>query len=936
MIENVNADLKPPDSATALFSDSAVDFLARYRVWIVAAVWLGFRGFAIWGLSPNYSIETYIKLAGDWLDGYTPYVAFRLEYPPGALLLMTLPRFFTDSPIVYGYIFASVMLLADLIILVLCWRLPALRHEGNDIPNREMRYESTLLCLTYILFTAVFGRLLFQNYDLLMGMLLATAIYFARRKKMIPVDLLLAAGIWFSLAAVYWLPLFWWYGMVSRHRSSETDQSIKPAEWIRSLLMRLSVFAAGLAVLYLPFVLLAGRSLGQIVQFQLERGTQLESTASSILILGAKLFDFELSTDFSHRAIHLTGDLAAAGARVCEVVSVAVLLLFSAYAAWRMLRDNDPRMHFGWLMRGLLAASLTLLATSKIFLPQHLLWICPLAALIANSYEPRLSRTGWHLFGVFLVSVVLFFFFYPDLIELHVLPGLLLLIRNLLVIGLAIVLLLPQPNAAKPPGRQLQISSRTRKYLLYLPVILLFSWGTLSAFRPIRNPDVWMNLRVAEDILATGEIPTVDTYSAVAAGRPLIIHEWLSAFIFLGIFKLGGGEALSVFRAAIFLAMLLFLWFSLERHDRRFILTAPILALVAYVILERIFVRPHAFTLLFLCVWVYCIEHWRRERRLRYLILLVPLQALWANLHGGYLIGLVLAAMLTGVTAVLAWRPSWSRCESYTWSDAARFAGLTVACLAACFINPHGLRLLEFSLTMAFSSDFINQYVYEWGSPLADKYTRRAYGFNLILSIAILMWSGLALSAKRRPLMDAAFALLATAITVQAIRFVPFIGILGFAATIRAWRSVAEAGAGTLPVTRRPVLETALFGFIIASTLIYGFPYDKSNHRRIGWGFGGRLPNKTVEFMQERNFEGVIFNDYADGAVIIHHLSPGVRPVIDPRIDIYGSDLTHEYFSSRKDPVKFFRYLNKYNVSFILLLQNNSNFPFINMLSQLP
>ena len=57
---------------------------------------------------------------------------------------------------------------------------------------------------------------------------------------------------------------------------------------------------------------------------------------------------------------------------------------------------------------------------------------------------------------------------------------------------------------------------------------------------------------------------------------------------------------------------------------------------------------------------------------------------------------------------------------------------------------------------------------------------------------------------------------------------------------------------------------------------------------------------------------------------------------MDSRIDVYGSELTHEYFSSRDDPVKFFHYLNKYNVSLILLMQTKKNIPIIQMLSQLP
>jgi hypothetical protein len=672
----------------------------------------------------------------------------------------------------------------------------------------------------------------------------------------------------------------------------------------------------------------------------LERGIQLDSTAASILMVGAKIFGFELATEFTHRAIHLSGELSSQAAAVCGILAIIVFVILTIYAARMIQRQSDGAARGAWLIKGLLATSLALLVTSKIFLPQYLLWVCPLAVLLAHHHKPRLSRIGWHLFTVNLISVVIFFFFffffYPNLIEMDFLPGLLLLTRNLFVVWLVIFLLMPDISAADRSKPLFQFTLHTRKFLIYVPVVLLFVWGTTAAFRPIRNADVWMNLQVAGDIITNGEIPDIDQYSAVAAGRPVIVHEWLSSFIFWGIYKLGGGEALTVFRASMMLAMLLLLWFSLEKRARSFILTAPLLALAAYIILERVIVRPHLFTLLFLCVWVFSLERWRRERRLWYLIILVPLQVLWVNLHGGYMIALVLGAMMTGTTALLALFPSWSKGESYSGSDVAKLAALTVACLIASFINPHGLRLLEFSLTMGFESDYIKQFVYEWGSPLADKYMQRAYGFNVVLSIFVLIWLGLVLNVKRRPLLDVVFAVLATVLTVQAIRFVSFIGILGFPVMVRAWLSVADTRAGSLPVKRLPIIETALFTLILASTLVYGFPNDKSSHYRIGWGFGGRLPYKSVEFLAKQNFEGNIFNDYADGAFLIHKLSPRIRPVMDPRIDIYGSDLTYEYFASRDDPLKFFQYLNKYNVSLVLLMQSKKNIPVIQLLSQIP
>jgi hypothetical protein len=466
-------------------------------------------------------------------------------------------------------------------------------------------------------------------------------------------------------------------------------------------------------------------------------------------------------------------------------------------------------------------------------------------------------------------------------------------------------------------------------------VILLFAWGTIAAFCPVSSNDLWLLLREAADIVTSGEIPRIEQYSAVAAGRPYLAHEWLSGLIFLGIFKLGGGEALTVFRASIMLGMLLLLWYSLAKKDRSFMLAAPLLALAAYLILIRVFVRPHIFTHLFLCIWVFALAHWRRERRLRYLILLVPLQILWANLHGGYIFALVLGAVMTGTTAVLVLRPGWSKDESYAGSDVATFAVLTVACLAVSLINPNGPRLLEFSLTMGLASDYIKQVVFEWASPFGVKYAS-SYGREAALGMILLVWLGLGLNVKRRPFLDAVIALLATVMSVQAVRFLSFIGILGFPIAVRAWRAAADTHMNRMPVQRRPLIVAALFGLLIVSTVIYGFPYGETKHRRVGWGLGGRMPYQETSFLAEQGFNGTIFNDYGDGAFLIYHLYPKVRPVMDSRIDVYGRELYREYLFSRENPTKFFQYLNKYKVSLILLRKSQQNLQINQYLNYIP
>ena len=925
-----------PKSGSGWFSEPGVKFLAGYRIWIVAAVWLCVRGYTLWGLTPNVFVENFFKLAGDWLDGYTPYSDFQVTHPPGALLLFVMPIIFTGTPVSYGYGFAFLMLLADAGLLLLLPRISALVTSGGTNEDIYRRCQDTLVCLAYILFTAVFGRLFFQAYDLLLALLLAAAIYFALRGKTVAVDVLAAVAIWLNPTALIWLPLLWWYGSVSGDDRSTSQDSPGAVALMGVLGRRVPVLAGCLLVLYGPFFLMSGRSLASAMTAGFTGGLQLESTAASILMLTSRVFDFEVASEFTRQAMHLNGWPGSGVAVVCTAVSIIVLVVVTVFMGRRLSLKADGASRALWLVIGLFVTNLALLSTSRVFLIQSLVWMCPLAAVLTRDERREISSRGWHLFGINVLSAVIFFFFYPNLIELEILPALLLLIRNLAVIWLAVSILQLPAGGGQVREPLIRLTDRTRRYLLYLPVVLLFVWGTAAAFRPVRNADIWMLMREGADIIATGEIPQVDSYSAVADGRPYIAHEWLSGIFFHGIFTLGGGQALTVFRALSMLAMLLLLWFSLAKRARRFILAPLLIALAAYVILERVFVRPHIFTMIFLCVWVFALEHWRQRRQLRYLIILVPMQIIWANLHGGYIMGLILGTMMTGATAFLVLVPSWSRDESYTWADVRVFALLTVACLIASLINPHGIGLIKFSLNLGLASDYIKQYVYEWGSPFAARYRLRAYGSDIALALFILIWLGLAISARRRPLVDALIALLGTLMTAQAVRFISFIGLLGFTVAVRAWLSIADAYLGPVITRRRPLAESALFALIIASTLVYGFAYDKTNHRRIGWGFGGKLPVETVSFLAESGFEGNIFNDYTDGAYLQHHLAPRILPVMDGRIDVYGSELAHEYFSSRDDPIKFFRYLNKYNVSLILLMQTKKNIKVIQLLSQLP
>src|SRR5690349_23856530 len=83
-------------------------------------------------------------------------------------------------------------------------------------------------------------------------------------------------------------------------------------------------------------------------------------------------------------------------------------------------------------------------------------------------------------------------------------------------------------------------SQSSRSYnFLWLSLALLFLLP-IAFLLSITPHDYWFYVRVGKDILASGSIPTVDTFSYTFPGRPIFYQPWLSAVIFWMAYSAGG------------------------------------------------------------------------------------------------------------------------------------------------------------------------------------------------------------------------------------------------------------------------------------------------------------------------------------------------------------------------------------------------------------
>lgn len=225
-----------------------------------------------------------------------------------------------------------------------------------------------------------------------------------------------------------------------------------------------------------------------------------------------------------------------------------------------------------------------------------------------------------------------------------------------------------------------------------LAAVILFA-VVLTCGLSAMQTDTWWQLRAGQDMWRSRTVLLTDTYSHTAAGAFWPNHEWLAEVIFYAMYRVGGLGALTLWSAALIAAGWMFTW-SLAEGPRRRVFLLTLAALVSSAIWWG--PRPHAFSLLFIPMTVFLIARGR-------LWWLPPVFLVWANAHGGVLLGFVLMAAGFGAQAVVM-------------RKLPRASLLVVAaCVVAVTATPLGL---SFWTEIPKSLSRINQYTLdEWRRP---------------------------------------------------------------------------------------------------------------------------------------------------------------------------------------------------------------------------
>ena len=426
--------------------------------------------------------------------------------------------------------------------------------------------------------------------------------------------------------------------------------------------------------------------------------------------------------------------------------------------------------------------------------------------------------------------------------------------------------------------------------------VSIYALFLLAGNRLLIDPDTMWQITVGQWIIDHRAVPATDVYSFTMHGQSWISTQWLAQVMYAKAYELSGWSGPVVLAASAISATFALLTKFLSRRlneSTTLVFVAAALALTV----PHLLARPHVLALPVMVAWTGGLIA-AADRRAAPSFSLLPLMALWANLHGGFVFGLVLIAPIA-LDAVLGADAASRKSLLLRW------VAFGVAALAAGCCTPYGWdSLLASQKILALGGAL--PLIMEWKP--ADFGSLGAFEICLLLGIGLALFRGVKLPPMRIVLL---LGLLHMAFSQgRAAEILALLAPLILAAPLARQIGGTDAANSNAAPSARAGLFAGIAVALVAGTVAYASVHRFEPHMR-------GSPVAAVAELKKLNLTRV-FNDYDFGGYLI---SSGVAPFIDGRTELYGEKffVDHNAASGLMEPDNLFRLLDAYAIEATLM-----------------
>jgi hypothetical protein len=451
-------------------------------------------------------------------------------------------------------------------------------------------------------------------------------------------------------------------------------------------------------------------------------------------------------------------------------------------------------------------------------------------------------------------------------------------------------------------------TSHLNRWLHFAALAWVIAVAALEFSYVTADPDLWGHIYFGADHWQTGDLRRTDLYSFTANRLPWINHEWLAELIFFLIYNILGGAGLLLGKLLLGLTVVLIVWRIAARQAFHPLIGPAVFAAAVFAMKPGFMIRPQLFSFLLFIVEL-AILHAYRQGRHAWMAGLPIMMALWVNLHGGFLMGGLLAAIFILAES----RPSL---RSGNKQQLVALWGWGLAGALATLLNPYGIglhRFLAYTLSLPRS-------ISEWAPVPFPGLEFTGFKILVLFSLAAL-W------VRRRNLLDwepLAMIVIGTAAFCQQ-RHMVFFAILATPFLVDVFSQRLQCFIRANPKFKLSSLAMVLIGvvfFVAAGGYVFK---TVERYHRCGLKIivnPEEYPLQAMAFLKANEFQGNLLVSFNWGEFAIWHLYPKCKVSIDGRFrTVYPQNVIDDHFIKGNDADGWQRTLSKYPADILLVPQ---------------
>lgn len=397
--------------------------------------------------------------------------------------------------------------------------------------------------------------------------------------------------------------------------------------------------------------------------------------------------------------------------------------------------------------------------------------------------------------------------------------------------------------------------------LIIFGIVLPFILG--SSLLVFNDGDVRWHIASGEWILDRHALPKTDPFSFTYAGQKWVTIEWLGGLIYAAAFRAAGFAGVAAVVSLALVALHLIVIDQARRYVGPWGVVATVV-LMDLTLVPMMLARPHLLAWPLLALWIVVLLRARKADRappIAVAFIMVP----WANLHGSWAIGAVIAAFIAFDHAAAQ---NWDRRVVAGWIKFGLISAL------AALLTPHGLGGFLHPLSIMTMETL--PLIVEWRP--SDPSRTPFFFVSLAITAILVAWRGLHL----RPAMAVLLVLLA-AMALGQMRHQSILAIC--AALLLPEALVGGAARRSLSDgPRRAFVVAGLLAILALAVFRAARPLEPAEN--------GANPKTAIRALSPELRKQPGLNGYSFGGPLILE---GVKVYIDGRADLYGDEFVQDY-----------------------------------------